>query len=209
VLELACQLLQVAFCRGLGSRLIDYFHQCSEFALSSGIPDFRTPGSGLYANLQRFELPTPQSIFDIDFFRWNPLPFLTLAQEIWPGQHRPTPGHCFLKILEEKGLLRRVYTQNIDSLELSAGLTKDKVVTCHGSFDTASCIDCRDRSEPEAFLRGAHAGMPARCKCGGLIKPDVVFFGEQLPAAFDSTLDEDMARCDLLLVIGTRQGLND
>ena len=198
VLVLDCQLLRVI------SLLVLKRIELS-FINSPGIPDFRTPGSGLYANLQRFELPTPQSIFDIDFFRCNPLPFLTLAQEIWPGLHFPTPGHCFLKVLDEKGLLRRVYTQNIDNLERLAGLSGDKVVACHGSFDTASCIDCRSPASPDAFLHGARGRVPARCEiCGGLTKPDVVFFGEQLPAAFDATLEADMSACDLLLVIGTR-----
>jgi NAD-dependent SIR2 family protein deacetylase len=98
-----------------------------------------------------------------------------------------------------------VYTQNIDGLELMAGLPAEKVVQCHGTFDTASCIDCKGPASSDEFLRGAVAGVPERCKaCGGMVKPDIVFFGEPLPDAFDASLDDDLARCDLLVVVGTR-----
>ena len=74
---------------------------------SAGIPDFRTPGSGLYDNLQKYDLPTPQSIFEIDFFRENPTPFFKLAKELYPGSFSPTPSHYFIKLLEKKGILLR------------------------------------------------------------------------------------------------------
>merc|ERR1719329_2122429 len=66
---------------------------------SAGIPDFRTPGSGLYDNLQRFNLPQPESVFDIDYFRDSPEAFYDLAKEMWPGNFDPTPTHYFLKLL--------------------------------------------------------------------------------------------------------------
>eukprot|EP00292_Cryptomonas_paramecium_P005783 CAMPEP_0113719384 /NCGR_PEP_ID=MMETSP0038_2-20120614/35770_1 /TAXON_ID=2898 /ORGANISM="Cryptomonas paramecium" /LENGTH=380 /DNA_ID=CAMNT_0000647721 /DNA_START=62 /DNA_END=1200 /DNA_ORIENTATION=- /assembly_acc=CAM_ASM_000170 len=202
---------------------------------SAGIPDFRTPGSGLYDNLQRFDLPTPQSIFDLDYYRTNPLPFAMLSREIWPGErYRPTPGHAFLRMLHDKGLLLRVFTQNIDGLERLAGVLPEKLVECHGTFASASCIDCRHPADPRDYLEQATAyaamhdhtsssssaaaaaamseeereaearrGAP-RCKqCGGLIKPDIVFFGEDLPPAFAERRMEDMPRADLLLVMGT------
>ena len=74
---------------------------------SAGIPDFRTPGSGLYDNLQNYDLPTPQSVFEIDFFRENPTPFFKLAKELYPGTFSPTPSHYFIKLLEKKGVLLR------------------------------------------------------------------------------------------------------
>lgn len=80
---------------------------------AAGIPDFRTPGSGLYDNLQKYNLPNPQAIFDIDYFQDHPQAFCRLAKEIWPlaGRYRPTYTHAFVKLLEEKGLLFRAYTQ--------------------------------------------------------------------------------------------------
>merc|ERR1719271_507133 len=99
-------------------------HECKKIVVmcgagistSAGIPDFRTPGTGLYHNLQRFELPEPNSIFDIRFFREQPRAFYELAKEIWPGKYSPTPSHYFIKLLHDKGLLLRCYSQNIDSL---------------------------------------------------------------------------------------------
>ena len=80
----------------------------------------RTPGSGLYDNLKRFKIPYPEAIFDIDYFHVCPGPFYTLAREIFPtGKYRPNCVHYFLRLLHEKGVLLRVYTQNIDGLERS------------------------------------------------------------------------------------------
>jgi len=79
----------------------------------------RTPGTGLYDNLRHYNIPDPQAIFDIDFFQQNPRPFYTLAKELYPGKFYPNYVHYFLRLLHEKGVLSRVYTQNIDGLERS------------------------------------------------------------------------------------------
>ena len=82
---------------------------------SCGIPDFRTPGTGLYSKLEEYNLPYPEAIFELDYFRSKPQAFATLAKEIWPGQvegPRPSRTHAFLKVLEDKGMLQRVYTQS-------------------------------------------------------------------------------------------------
>ena len=82
---------------------------------SCGIPDFRTPGTGLYSQLEQYDLPYPEAIFDLDYFQNDPRPFAMLASEIWPGQKdgpRPSRAHAFLKVLQDRGVLRRVYTQS-------------------------------------------------------------------------------------------------
>eukprot|EP00804_Cyclotella_cryptica_P005767 CCRYP_000090-RA/>CCRYP_000090-RA protein AED:0.05 eAED:0.05 QI:192/1/1/1/1/1/4/798/354 len=173
---------------------------------SAGIPDFRTPGSGLYDNLHKFNLPYPEAIFDVDFYIQDPKPFVTLAKEIWPGvKYRPTLTHCFFKLLEEKGLLKRVYTQNIDGLEAVAGVNPDKLVECHGHFRSASCIACRTRYDANlcktSMLEKGEA--PSCNNCGGLIKPDIVFFGEVMPNRFSQLVHDDVASTDLIIVMGT------
>ena len=81
---------------------------------------YRSPGTGLYANLKQYKIPYPESIFDLDYFEGNPKPFYTLAKELYPtGKYRPNYVHYFLRLLHEKGLLLRIYTQNIDGLERS------------------------------------------------------------------------------------------
>ena len=87
-------------------------------SVSAGIPDFRSPGTGLYDNLAKYNLPEPTAVFDINYFQQNPAPFYMLAKELFPGQYRPTPTHLFIRLLHDKGLLRRCFTQNIDSLEV-------------------------------------------------------------------------------------------
>ncbi|KAJ1630296.1 DHS-like NAD/FAD-binding domain-containing protein [Pavlovales sp. CCMP2436] len=88
---------------------------------AAGIPDFRTPGSGLYYQLEKYDLPNPQAVFSIDYFRVRPEPFHMLAREMWPGKFAPTAAHAFIKMLADKGKLLRCYTQNIDGLERLAG----------------------------------------------------------------------------------------
>lgn len=101
---------------------------------SAGIPDFRSPETGLYANLERLNLPHPEAVFELSFFRENPLPFYTLAQELYPGKYRPTITHSFIHLLHKKGLLLKLFTQNIDCLEREAGVPGDKIIEAHGSF---------------------------------------------------------------------------
>ncbi|XP_053923784.1 NAD-dependent protein deacetylase sirtuin-3, mitochondrial isoform X5 [Cuculus canorus] len=128
----------------------------------SGIPDFRSPGSGLYSNLEQYDIPYPEAIFELAYFFSNPKPFFTLAKELYPGNYRPNYAHYFLRLLHEKGLLLRLYTQNIDGLERVAGIPPDKLVEAHGTFATATCTVCRRnfpgeefRVEPFASLAGA------------------------------------------------------
>lgn len=76
------------------------------------LKDFRTPGTGLYDNLQKYNLPFPEAVFDLDFYRDNPDPFVQLASELWPGlTHSPTITHSFIALLDKKGMLLRNYTQ--------------------------------------------------------------------------------------------------
>ncbi|WWC68130.1 uncharacterized protein I206_102052 [Kwoniella pini CBS 10737] len=112
---------------------------------SCGIPDFRS-STGLYANLQnegKFDLDDPQQMFDISYFREKPEVFYSFAKQIYPSNFIPSPCHRWIKLLEDKGVLLRNYTQNIDTLESLAGV--QNVLQCHGSFKTASCLRCKTR----------------------------------------------------------------
>ena len=80
-------------------------------SVSAGIPDYRTPGTGLYHNLEKYNLPYPGAIFELDYFQQNPKPFLMLAKELYPGKFAPSPAHFFIKLLSDKGCLLRCYTQ--------------------------------------------------------------------------------------------------
>ncbi|KAJ7357403.1 hypothetical protein OS493_024914 [Desmophyllum pertusum] len=170
----------------------------------SGIPDFRSPGTGLYDNLQKYDLPYPQAVFEINFFRSNPEPFFTLAKELYPGTFKPTISHYFIKFLNDRELLLRNYTQNIDTLEREAGIPEEKLVEAHGSFHMAHCLDCRKEYTHEWVKDEIFADKVPSCPdCKGVVKPDIVFFGESLPDVFHRCLPQDMPKCDLLLVMGT------
>ncbi|XP_039767284.1 NAD-dependent protein deacetylase sirtuin-3, mitochondrial isoform X1 [Ornithorhynchus anatinus] len=179
----------------------------------SGIPDFRprapsippcrSPGSGLYSNLQQYAIPYPEAIFELAFFHRDPKPFFTLAKELYPGNYRPNFAHYFLRLLHDKGLLLRLYTQNIDGLERAAGIPPSKLVEAHGTFASATCTVCLREYPGEDFRGDVMEGRIPRCPvCTGVVKPDIVFFGEQLPQRFFLHV-ADFPLADLLLVIGT------
>ncbi|KAH0565776.1 hypothetical protein GP486_000821 [Trichoglossum hirsutum] len=172
---------------------------------SAGIPDFRSPGTGLYANLARLNLPYAEAVFDISYFRRNPLPFYTLAHELYPGKYRPTITHYFIRLLSDKGLLFKLFTQNIDCLEREAGVPDHKIVEAHGSFARQSCIDCKTAFPEDLMKKAIQRKEVPYCKtlqCNGLVKPEIVFFGEQLPAEFIKNLSL-LADADLCIVMGT------
>ena len=110
-------------------------------SVSCGIPDFRSR-DGVYARLAVDfpDLPDPQAMFDIHYFKKDPRPFFKFAREIYPGQFQPSPCHKFIRCVETSGKLLRNYTQNIDTLEQVAGI--ENVIQCHGSFATGTVVVC-------------------------------------------------------------------
>jgi len=183
-------------------------------SVSAGIPDFRS-SSGLYNNLaasglDASELDEPEDVFNIDFFKENPRPFFMVQAMMFKSSGaRPTPSHHFLALLNRKGLLRRVFTQNIDGLEFDAGIDHDRVVQCHGGSRTAHCVACGESVDP-AVVEAASAATVASAAGGskpdvhiprcphctdGVVKPDITFFGENLPRAFFDRLERDVVSC--------------
>lgn len=212
-------------------------------SVSSGIPDFRSR-DGIYARLSVDfpDLPDPQAMFDISYFHKDQRPFFKFAKEIYPGQFQPSICHKFIKQIERNGKLLRNYTQNIDTLEQSVGI--ERVITCHGSFKTATCMNCKHRVSCEEIRDDIFAQRIPICdQCGSrnvqsdneqseekssrsitetesdessepsmkpmsVMKPDIVFFGEGLPAEFHDSMSIDKNECDLLIVIGSSLKVN-
>ncbi|XP_075945027.1 NAD-dependent protein deacetylase sirtuin-3 isoform X1 [Anarhichas minor] len=170
---------------------------------ASGIPDFRTPATGLYANLEKYNIPYPEAIFNIDYFSNDPQPFFSLAKALYPGSHRPNYIHYFVRMLHHKGLLLRMYTQNIDGLEKLCGVPDDKLVEAHGSFATAACHLCYTAYPAEEAKHAIMNGNVPTCTfCAATVKPDVVFFGEDLPQNY-FLHTKDFPKADLLIIMGT------
>lgn len=108
---------------------------------SLGIPDFRS-SEGFYSKIKHLGLDDPQDVFNYDIFVQDPSVFYNIAHMVLPPEYIYSPLHSFIKMLQDKGKLLRNYTQNIDNLESYAGIRAEKLVQCHGSFATASCITC-------------------------------------------------------------------
>lgn len=131
---------------------------------SLGIPDFRSKGTGLYSKLEHLGLSDPQEVFDINIFRQDPNIFYSVARDILPNTERFSPTHAFIALLQQKGKLLTNYSQNIDNLEAKAGISPDKLVQCHGSFATATCVKCGYKVPGESIFPEIKAGRIPRCR---------------------------------------------
>ncbi|MBI4796008.1 MAG: NAD-dependent deacylase, partial [Deltaproteobacteria bacterium] len=162
-------------------------------SVESGIPDFRSPG-GLW---ERFD---PMEYATIHAFRKNPAKVWELLKEMdaTVTAARPNPAHFALAELEARGHLLGIITQNVDNLHQAAG--SKKVVEYHGNALRFVCDTCRGQHPRETL---DFSQTPLYCLCGGLIRPDVVFFGEPIPPAAQDEANRLAQACDLLLIIGT------
>ncbi len=182
-----------------GSKAITVFTGAG-ISTNCGIPDFRSE-KGLYEIVkQKYRLPYPEAIFDISYFRTNPEPFFNLSKELFSDSVQPSFAHRFVAWLEERGRIALVMTQNIDMLHTKAG--SKRVIECHGSFLTGHCMKCRKEHDHASFETDIREDRIPVCGCGGVIKPDVVFFGERLPEAFNEAFARP-PETDLLIVMGT------
>jgi NAD-dependent deacetylase len=162
-------------------------------SVASGIPDFRSAG-GLWS---RFD---PMEYAYIRAFRTNPAKVWAMLKEMDAliTRARPNPAHYALAELEAKGFLLGIITQNVDNLHQAAG--SKRVVEYHGNALRFVCDNCRGQHPRESL---DFSQTPLYCLCGGLIRPDVVFFGEAIPPAAQQEAEDLAQHCDLLLVIGT------
>ncbi|KAJ3225046.1 NAD-dependent histone deacetylase sir2 [Chytriomyces hyalinus] len=173
---------------------------------NAGIPDFRSE-NGIYSRLDEFKLDSPEDIFHIDFFKCNPQPFYTFSKNlIADTSWKPTLCHEFVKLLEVKKKLLRNYTQNIDGLEKRAGV--NRVLQVHGSFSTGRCTACKYKAAFEIIKPFLETGNIMHCpKCferkEGIVKPDIVFFGEKYSSTYDKLIAKDKAQADLIVVMGS------
>ena len=168
-------------------------------SVPSGIPDFRTPGTGLWADVD------PMAVAHIDVFRRDPQTFWSFYGQRFAtlSDKRPNGSHHALAELERRGLLRAVVTQNIDGLHAAGGVTD--LIEVHGTIATASCLVDGERHPLEdvrARMEAADDGVP-RCDAGHPLKPDVVLFGELLPEAEIGRAFTLAGEALLLLCVGT------
>ncbi|KAF0709611.1 Aste57867_5836 [Aphanomyces stellatus] len=202
---------------------------------ASGIPDFRSPG-GMYATL-RPELLTataaeqaslrrdPTGVVSWDMFRTNAFPYLEVRRPFILGTARQTwkltLAHAFFWVLDERGLLQRVYSQNIDGLIHQTAIARDRIVDVHGTLQQVMCEFCGSDggyttdsfcAAVEANIKNIYAdstsgsSRPILCHdCGRAgVKPSTVLYGRSLPKAyFDAQAVDFPSQCDLLVVAGT------
>jgi len=165
----------------------------------SGIPDFRSEGSGLWSRDEPMEIASLNTFRTAPekFFNW----FRPLASQIFQAQ--PNPAHVALAEFERAGYQQTIVTQNIDGLHQKAG--SRHVVEMHGTLHTLSCTQCYRQSPAEDFLQPfiQNGTIPLCTNCNAILKPDVILFGEQLPQSAWQAAQRATRQCDLMLVAGS------
>jgi len=184
-------------------------------SVNAGIPDFRSK-NGLYSYVDKYQREhnlkiynDNQEFFEINKFKKHPKHFFKILSNCGKIiEAEPTLTHHFFKLLSDKKILLKYYTQNIDCLEDKVNLPKEKIVRYHGSFSTSTCLKCQKTCKKEKVHNFYKKGKAPYCssifgikKCDGILKPNVVFFGENVNCP--KSQDQDFKECDLLIVIGT------
>jgi len=162
-------------------------------SVESGIPPFRGPG-GLWSKVD-------PGFIEIGYFLLRPEESWLKIKKIFYdpfGRAVPNAAHFGVAALEKAGRVRAVITQNIDNLHQGAG--SREVIEFHGNSQWLVCLDCRRR---EALVPGRLAQLPPRCACGGLLKPDFIFFGEGIPEKALQRSYQEASLADVFLVIGS------
>ena len=172
-------------------------------SVPAGIPDFRSTDVGLY------HVPFDddcyfRDVFSRSYFLRRPQPLYALLRHILLQTYRPTLSHCFIALLENKNLLLRNYSLNMDCLEKEAGVSDSKFVPINGTFFDFSCSKCNEVYDSEWTSERISAGRMPQCKrCGGWIMAQLTFSGDPLPALFYQRAGEDFPECELLIILGT------
>ena len=168
-------------------------------SVPSGIPDFRSPGEGLW------EKVNPMEVAHIDVFRRDPDRFWHFYSQRFAvlGEKEPNDAHRAIAELERRGLIEGVVTQNIDRLHRAAG--SERVIEVHGSIDECVCLECGGRVTLDRVLQQIeqHAGAPECGACISPLKPNVVLFGELLPEEALSDAYALAQNADLLIAVGS------
>jgi NAD-dependent deacetylase len=168
-------------------------------SVPSGIPDFRTPGTGLWEKVD------PMEVAHIDAWRRDPDRFWSFYGERFASltDKRPNPAHEAVAELERRGLVQAVITQNIDRLHRLAG--SERLIEVHGSIEYSVCMECGGKVALEKVveqLEGAD-GAPECLACIAPLKPDVILFGEMLPELALAEAQALAEQADLMLCVGS------
>lgn len=167
----------------------------------SGIPDFRSPG-GIWSKFDPEDFTIQKFVSDPESRRkqWK---FIVKSGFMFEAQ--PNHAHAAIAELEKLGKLDAVITQNIDNLHQKAGNSPEKVFELHGNMNWIICMNCHERYTLEEIRKRLEEGeeIPECEKCNGMLKPDVILFGEALPQAVLAASVDHARNCDLLIVVGS------
>lgn len=171
---------------------------------SAGIPDFRSQ-NGVFAKAkEKYGYQHPEQLFQLNSFLSNPLPFYNFCQELDMSKYLPTKAHLFQGFLCKKNVINTVFTQNVDGLEIKAGVPKEKIVFAHGNITEAACPMCQtnyDIKELNQHIKEQKIFNCTHCN-NGFVKPKCIFYGERLPSDFFEKFS-NINNSDLAFIMGS------
>jgi NAD-dependent deacetylase len=165
----------------------------------SGIPDFRSEGSGLWTRY------LPMEVASLSAFRYHPDRFYAWLRPL--ASHmllaKPNPAHVAITELQQKGYLQTIITQNIDGLHHRAG--SKNILEVHGTFNSLTCVSCYKQYDSDQFIQPYidDGHIPSCSHCDSILKPDIILFEEQLPVKIWMQAEQVSKQCDLMLIAGT------
>ncbi len=169
------------------------------FSTPSGLPDFRSAGSGLWTRY------LPMEVASLSTFRHDPQKFYAWLRPLASHMLGAVPNNAHLELarLEHNGCIRAVITQNIDALHSRAG--SKNVLEVHGTLNSLTCISCYRHFKSNGIIEPyiEDGSLPHCPECGHLLKPDIILFEEQLPVDIWRRAQYEAKSCDLMVIAGT------
>ena len=171
---------------------------------AAGIPDFRSK-DGCFAQVQKkYNLSYPEQLFQLSSFKKNPAPFYDFCKGFNIDNCKPTKTHLFMGYLCKRNIVKKIYTQNVDGLELKAGVPIEKMVFAHGKITEAACPSCGKEYDvnilKDEYVMKDKIMYCTYCKTP--VKPKVIFYGESLPISFILNFFFIFG-CDLAFIMGS------
>ncbi len=167
----------------------------------SGIPDFRSPGSGIWTKMAPIDFQDFVASAEMRREAWR----RRFAMEGSWSDARPNTGHLAVAELAQSGKVSHVVTQNVDNLHQESGIPPDRVIELHGNTRYAKCLDCGERMEIADIRKHfTEMGDPPDCPaCGGIVKTATISFGQSMPELEMARAQAATMACDLFLVLGS------
>ena len=174
----------------------------SGISVNSGVPDFKSKNGIFQKIIDKYKIDKPEDFFTKETFIQKPNLLYEFYKNFKDNSYKPTLTHYFMKYLFDMNIVKKVFTQNIDSLELKSGIDKEKINFVHGNIFEGNCINCNCKIDIKEIDQAIEKNEIKYCdKCKGICKPNIILSGEKIKENYEEEMKE-MENCDICFIIG-------